>query len=406
MYRRRTIARRARVEFPIDINGVADRVTSPGREAGPELNGLSEALARIPEAERRAIVLREWCGLSYREVAAEVGISPSAAEKLIARGRRLLVEELGGAKPTLRRRALSILSPLTSLKWFLGGGTTLKALVGATSIAILAVESGRVVVQPYPASAAAAPTAQHAVLAMRVGSAAPRHLAARLRVKAPAALTRPALARPATPESEVVGSVPTAVPAPDVTATPEEPVRTVAPDGQADREVTADSPASDVTAEPGAAPSEDASHVVTMLSAEGPAESTVAPDGSVAPSGETQPTEPDPAALQESDGAGAPGQAADGPPGLGGGDPPGQATAGPPGLAGGDPPGQATGGPPGPAGGDPPGQAVGAPSGQAAGGPPAALPEPPRHEPGDNGRDDSGRGTAQGLERNRVDLFA
>src|SRR2546426_2475799 len=31
MYRRRTIARRARVEFPIDINGVADLVASPGR---------------------------------------------------------------------------------------------------------------------------------------------------------------------------------------------------------------------------------------------------------------------------------------------------------------------------------------------------------------------------------------
>jgi hypothetical protein len=398
------------VEFPIDINGVADLVASPGREAGPELNGLSEALARIPEAERRAIVLREWCGLSYREVAAEVGISPSAAEKLIARGRRLLAEELGGAKPTLKRRSLGILSPLTSLKWFLGGGTTLKALVGATSIAILAVGSGRVVLHRHVAGSPAVAAAQHGVLAMRAERAAPRHLAARPRLRVPAAVPVP---RPATFVPEVTASVPTAASDPEVTATPEEPVATVAPVAQADREVTADSPAMrDVTVEPGGAPEivpeEDASQVETTPAAEEPAESSLAPDASsmqvpatdagASSLGETQPIELDPAALPPSDGAGAPGPAAGGPPGLAGGDPPGPAAGGPPGLAGGDPPGPAAGGPP--------GLAAGGPPGLVAGGPPAALPEPPRHDgPGSSGQDDSGSGPAQRFEHDLVDPF-
>src|SRR6266508_3155210 len=274
MYRRRTIARRARVEFPIDMNVVADLVASPGRDGDPEPNGLSEALARLPEAERRAIVLREWCGLSYREVAVEIGVSTSAAEKLIVRARRRLAEELAGPQPTLRRRALSTLSRLTSLKWFLGGGTTLKALVGATSIAVLAVGSGRVVLQRQQAASPAASAAPHAVLAMRAGASAPRRhaVAARLRAKVPAVA-----ARPATPEPAAVRVAAPAVPDSELTGAPEEPVATVAPEEQADREVTADPPAASgeaTTAAPDLAPVEDASEVVTTP----PAESSVAPD--------------------------------------------------------------------------------------------------------------------------------
>src|SRR5947208_9644797 len=146
MYRRRTISRRARVEFPIDVDAIADLVVAPGRETPAELHGLPEALARIPEAQQRAIVLREWYGLSYREVAAELDISPSAAETLIFRARRRLAQELGGPAPTVRRRRpLSLASPLaSSLKWLFGGGTTVKALVGATSVAVLAVGAAKV----------------------------------------------------------------------------------------------------------------------------------------------------------------------------------------------------------------------------------------------------------------------
>jgi RNA polymerase sigma factor (sigma-70 family) len=161
MYRRRTISRRARVEFPIDVTSLADLVVAPGREIPMELDGLPDALARIPEAQRRAIVLREWYGLSYREVAAELGLSASAAETLIFRARRRLAQELGGPPPTeKRRRPLGLASPVAALKWLLGGGTTLKALVGVTSVAVIAVGSTRVgpFVHPATRPAAAAPS--------------------------------------------------------------------------------------------------------------------------------------------------------------------------------------------------------------------------------------------------------
>jgi RNA polymerase sigma factor (sigma-70 family) len=179
MYRRRTISRRARVEFPIDVDSLADLVVAPGRESPSELDALPEALARIPEAQQRAIVLREWYGLSYREVAAELGISASAAETLIFRARRRLAQELGGPAPTVRRRTpLSLASPLASFKWLLGGGTTVKALVGVTSVAVIAAGSTtvRLLEQRAPAAQVSAP--QTLVARAATGG----HQAVRLRI--------------------------------------------------------------------------------------------------------------------------------------------------------------------------------------------------------------------------------
>jgi RNA polymerase sigma factor (sigma-70 family) len=123
MYRWRTISRRARVEFPVDVDAIADLIVAPEQEAD-ELDGLPDALARLPESQRQAIVLREWYGLSYREVATELGLSVSATETLIFRARCRLAEELGGPAPTVRRRTpLSLASPRAWLKWVRGGGT-------------------------------------------------------------------------------------------------------------------------------------------------------------------------------------------------------------------------------------------------------------------------------------------
>ncbi|MDX6491892.1 MAG: polymerase sigma-70 factor, subfamily [Gaiellaceae bacterium] len=167
MYRRRTISRRARVEFPIDVDSLADLVVAPGRESPSELDALPEALARIPEAQQRAIVLREWYGLSYREVATELGISASAAETLIFRARRRLAQELGGPAPTVRRRTqLGLVSPLASLgRWLFGGTTALKAIAGVTSVAVIAAGTSKVGLLERPAPRAAMPSAPQSVLA-------------------------------------------------------------------------------------------------------------------------------------------------------------------------------------------------------------------------------------------------
>jgi RNA polymerase sigma factor (sigma-70 family) len=167
MYRRRTISRRARVEFPIDVDSLADLVVAPGRESPSELDALPEALARIPEAQQRAIVLREWYGLSYREVATELGISASAAETLIFRARRRLAQELGGPVPTVRRRTpLSLVSPMVPFsRWLFGGSTALKALAGVTSVAVIAVGTTKVGLLERSAPRAVMPSAPQRVLA-------------------------------------------------------------------------------------------------------------------------------------------------------------------------------------------------------------------------------------------------
>jgi hypothetical protein len=169
MYRRRTISRRARVEFPIDVDSLADLIVAPGHESPAELDALPEALARIPEAQQRAIVLREWYGLSYREVADELGISFSAAETLIFRARRRLAQELGGPAPTTHRRTpLSLASPLVSLnRWLFGGGTALKAIAGVTSVAVIAVGATKVGLLERPPPRAAMPSAPQRVVLAR-----------------------------------------------------------------------------------------------------------------------------------------------------------------------------------------------------------------------------------------------
>jgi len=48
----------------------------------------------MPENQRRAILLREWQGLSYREISAELDLSQAAVEMLIFRARRALAGAL------------------------------------------------------------------------------------------------------------------------------------------------------------------------------------------------------------------------------------------------------------------------------------------------------------------------
>src|SRR5439155_5939392 len=55
---------------------------------------LDDALASMPPNLRRAILLREWQGLSYAEIAETLGLSHSAVETLIFRARRHLAQAL------------------------------------------------------------------------------------------------------------------------------------------------------------------------------------------------------------------------------------------------------------------------------------------------------------------------
>src|SRR5690348_12511418 len=87
-------ARRLKVETPNDLDLVEDLMPSRRSESALELMGIEDALESMPENQRRAILLREWQGLSYREIGTELGLSQAAVEMLIFRARRALAGAL------------------------------------------------------------------------------------------------------------------------------------------------------------------------------------------------------------------------------------------------------------------------------------------------------------------------
>jgi RNA polymerase sigma factor (sigma-70 family) len=134
--RQRSSYRRARVERPHDLQAVQDTIAAP-EASGDELFGLDEALAGLPDQQRNAILLREWQGLSYREVATKLGVTQAAVETLIFRARRSLANSL--EKPVeARRRVMHSLNTgalLTSLKALIVGNVAASV---ATAVAVAA----------------------------------------------------------------------------------------------------------------------------------------------------------------------------------------------------------------------------------------------------------------------------
>ncbi|MCX7889099.1 MAG: RNA polymerase sigma factor [Rhodobacteraceae bacterium] len=62
---------------------------------------LQAALARLPERQREAVVLRHLEGLANPEIAEVMGIGVEAVESLTARGKRALAAELAGQREAL-----------------------------------------------------------------------------------------------------------------------------------------------------------------------------------------------------------------------------------------------------------------------------------------------------------------
>jgi RNA polymerase sigma-70 factor (ECF subfamily) len=68
--------------------------------AGPDHVALVDALRRIPEAQRRAVVLHHVLGLSVAEVAAECGVPDGTVKARLSRGRTALAELLTEKEPS------------------------------------------------------------------------------------------------------------------------------------------------------------------------------------------------------------------------------------------------------------------------------------------------------------------
>jgi RNA polymerase sigma-70 factor, ECF subfamily len=100
--RRRSSRRRGRVETAADFDALSEVAAAPTRRSD-ELLGLQAALERMPELQRRAILLREWQGLSYRELAAELELTEAAVETLLFRARKALAAGLEAPRKTKGR---------------------------------------------------------------------------------------------------------------------------------------------------------------------------------------------------------------------------------------------------------------------------------------------------------------
>lgn len=138
--RRRSSWRRGKVESPNDFEVLQEIVPSKHANRADELIGLEDALEAMPENQRRAILLREWQGLSYREIADELELSQAAVETLIFRARRSLAAGLESPVAPKRRRrisaagdGLSLGSLIAGLKSVLTGGAAVKAVAVAVA---------------------------------------------------------------------------------------------------------------------------------------------------------------------------------------------------------------------------------------------------------------------------------
>ena len=129
--RRRSAGRRERIEVPRDVEELQVARRS---DDSSELIDIDAALATLPERQRRAIVLREWQGLSYQEIADELELSHSAVETLIFRARRSLARELSAERePAAHARALRALDLGTLV------GAIKSAAMGASAVKVAAV---------------------------------------------------------------------------------------------------------------------------------------------------------------------------------------------------------------------------------------------------------------------------
>lgn len=145
---RRSVLRRRRVESPSTLHEYHEAETSPGREPFA-LHGLVGALQALPPIQRRAILLREWQGLSYAEIAKDLGLSQAAVETLLFRARRTVAAELssGRARRPDRNRIPDVSSVLTSLRGLLFGAAPKLASTAATRLAT-SVVGASIGVQP------------------------------------------------------------------------------------------------------------------------------------------------------------------------------------------------------------------------------------------------------------------
>jgi RNA polymerase sigma-70 factor (ECF subfamily) len=154
--------RRQRLELVQDPEQL--QTVTPAAPSGHEnAIALETALGDLTELQRRAILLREWRGLSYQEIAQELELSQSAVETLIFRARRTLARSLERQdvdRPRTLARCLDFGGLLSALKSALGLGGSAKLAAGLVGVAVLAGSIPDAAERPAPERPKVAPPAQ------------------------------------------------------------------------------------------------------------------------------------------------------------------------------------------------------------------------------------------------------
>ena len=116
-----------------------DRIPTESKSSD-ELLGLAAALEELPERQRQALLLRDWRGLSYDEIATEMNSSYQAVETLLFRARKSVAAGLRKPEPApvpARARALAPLPFLIPLKdGFASFKSTLSASVAPIKVSL------------------------------------------------------------------------------------------------------------------------------------------------------------------------------------------------------------------------------------------------------------------------------
>ena len=126
---RDSASRRGRVEAVRDLEALQDVIAVPERGGDVSLAELMQALTAVPERQRQALLLREFQGLSYEEIAKELSVTVAAVETLLFRARRSVAEQLG------QKQTRGVLAwVLAFVRWpFQGGGAVPLKLAAVTA---------------------------------------------------------------------------------------------------------------------------------------------------------------------------------------------------------------------------------------------------------------------------------
>lgn len=115
-----------------------------GEDESDTAAALRAALDKLPTNQRQALLLREWRGFSYREIAAELGLTVAAVETLIFRARRSVARTL--TRDTgIRARLAGVLdlgSLVGALKSAFSGAAAIKMAAAAAVVALATFPAG------------------------------------------------------------------------------------------------------------------------------------------------------------------------------------------------------------------------------------------------------------------------